>query len=1558
MTSVKEFLKAEENVRISSEKEVDHILHLAEIIEEIVMFDFSALSSLQPLMETALSKMIMWIKGEESAISVSLAVSEIYNEIQKNLQAHLRFWMKEKTDFFWQTMKIVSHELDSRVFHISQVEVEEVLESLSRFILSVTENKKSLNRSMQLLKNILTDWRDLNSPTLNHLKYLTEKFLRNLYEIVLLADSHVNTSFSIGHGVSTTSFSLLSNATFIYKVQELGKIVPNFFKDIQKLNSSSVDLLLQILFSLYQNTDLLLNAESNNTLLMFLYNTSKDISSFQTWSDFRDMDRVSDFLSETFDLLWNLTSKSLCEKLLTFYNYTEFQARSFVREGKKELQVVSNILSSLKTLFLDEDLEVAAFCYLENFFDISPECIVNNGCTGFYLSNITSVNDSAEVYNLLLPLDSVLYNITKLEDKGSVSSALHCTFTWLQTWTEIFEETSKILNLDSTFFAYLRNDLRNLSDSFLNTSHIELCNKTTMAIVEATSVMTLLKMILESPPSTEWKDFEAYLSIIQSFLENAIDDASLLKGNSSDDVLEMIEAVITELQQSVLKVVNRDFLNSWLNTFISGGSEEERSSSEFSIGNSLYTILKLSQKDLGFVLAEIKDTAAFLTYAPLDKYLVCASIFQNITKLFFDSTLKNINYSQVNFSSHIHSFLKSYSVIDGVEDCDGWIHGLHYLSEKYKSPSRLENARHILFLLKSLGNTETDAKLKNAVDFLNLIFNFMIPECSVTGSDVICVNIYFNVIARTLEVILPEFNVQNDTNVLEYIFTLLNNSGELIQMAVNNLVGHLQYTSNDTLFNHSVHGSNSTLRMFLNPFHSVLLSSIELLSEIQCLVKNKTFEMQESSSSPLDTEIDEKNISLLMEIFQTVISKLYKFNSNLPSELQGEYNTFLERLSEKAALHGKLVGKALKFFKSSSLTSFPIRDDREFLEHMITLVHNLKNMDIEFLIGQFKQAQRSLDNFFKNTKPLHIESSELGVLIDWWDEFENSSCNWNLTGLWHITQLFQEDLSDVEEVFHLLLDVISLMGRLAHGNITEALVEVYTFVLTQEAKMPVFTREEISNQVESLLMLLETLTDVPDEPAEASICFSAEFCWIPKTVTPQSDPTSKPCDFMQSNFSWNHNAVLHIVKELKLVTLNDSFSCTMEDFQTFITHNLTCFFHQIKEWNSIILKFSELHHINDSLLKELLAFWNELYLYAVPLQANNTNSTVNCSSTSKRKVALQIIETLSGMPAAEIEMSEYVLKQLNDLYGGLSWNRHSRISLIETVFPYVKNVTSEVSGLLDTEAVYSFLSVVQPLMTLSSVGNQAYSVLMVLSSLNGHNNISGNIENIWFPVVKSILDLLLNFNVKQSLAVIDQEFQLLRLANGQSSSVTLDVLIQQFNTSSVEAVLKKLEDIQEIMNSVLCECNNQNYSKVMQSLVLLMANEKSSDLLLVVKDIIDFLELFKNKTEEDYTGMLFFDDHLSREILNATYIANSVFQNFLFHMIGDLAVTKEALHANSTELQIVDFIDSFFDSAQYGNVSTLSQNRTLEIMQEMLQITLTYFTERNRNTIALVKDLR
>ncbi|NWT82032.1 ABCAD protein, partial [Lanius ludovicianus] len=617
------------------------------------------------------------------------------------------------------------------------------------------------------------------------------------------------------------------------------------------------------------------------------------------------------------------------------------------------------------------------------------------------------------------------------------------------------------------------------------------------------------------------------------------------------------------------------------------------------------------------------------------------------------------------------------------------------------------------------------------------------------------------------------------------------------------------------------------------------------------------------------------------------------------------------------------------------------------LKDMVALVQNIRNMDVEFLTSRFKQVQENLENFFKNIKPFSVENSELGTLTDWWDAFENISHYWNLTGVWQITQLFeQDDLYSAEDVFNLLFDVISLTERLAHSNVTEALTEIYAFILTQEEKMPMFTDEEFSNQVEGLLMLLEILEDISDEPGEASVCFSAAFCWTLTTAMPQSDPTVMPCDFGHSNSTLHYSAVIEVIKELKLITL-DSFVCSMEDFPMNITRNLTCFFHQIKEWNSILLKFSELHHINSSILKELLDFWNELSLYAVPLQVNNTH-TVNCSSTSKSQMALQIVETLSSISVSEMEMAKSLLEQLDDLYDGLSWNRQSRTS-IKSVLTNVKNMTREVSRLLNTEAVLSFLSVIQPLMTLSSVGNQTHAMLMTMSALSGNINESDNFENFWFPVVTSIENLLVNFSVRHLLVVIDQEYQLLKFATGQSSSMAPNVLLEQFKTSSVDAMSRNFEDIQDIVKSILCECNNKHYSKIMHALILLMTNQSSSnDLLLTVNNIIDFLELFQNKSKKDYTGVLFGDSHLSREKLNNIHAATSVLLNSLLHIIADLDVVEEALHTNNTELHMADLIDSFFYNAPYRGTSQ-SQNRTLEIMQEILQVMFQSTSEHDSN---------
>ncbi|KFV72038.1 hypothetical protein N307_13968, partial [Dryobates pubescens] len=94
----------------------------------------------QSLIENVLNNTIIWMKnfaeGKKSATNFSLAVSEIHNELHKNFQPLGK--MKEKTEFFWHIVKIVLSELDSGLSHLRQVEEEEVFETLSRIVLSIT----------------------------------------------------------------------------------------------------------------------------------------------------------------------------------------------------------------------------------------------------------------------------------------------------------------------------------------------------------------------------------------------------------------------------------------------------------------------------------------------------------------------------------------------------------------------------------------------------------------------------------------------------------------------------------------------------------------------------------------------------------------------------------------------------------------------------------------------------------------------------------------------------------------------------------------------------------------------------------------------------------------------------------------------------------------------------------------------------------------------------------------------------------------------------------------------------------------------------------------------------------------------------------------------------------------------------------------------------------------------------------------------------------------------------------------------------------------------------
>ncbi|KFU98471.1 hypothetical protein N339_02991, partial [Pterocles gutturalis] len=92
----------------------------------------------ESLKENVLNNTIIWMKkfadGKESSTNLSVAVSEFLNKLQRNFQPLQRFWMKEKTEVFWHIVKILFYKLHSRLSHMSEVEEEEVLVTLSRII--------------------------------------------------------------------------------------------------------------------------------------------------------------------------------------------------------------------------------------------------------------------------------------------------------------------------------------------------------------------------------------------------------------------------------------------------------------------------------------------------------------------------------------------------------------------------------------------------------------------------------------------------------------------------------------------------------------------------------------------------------------------------------------------------------------------------------------------------------------------------------------------------------------------------------------------------------------------------------------------------------------------------------------------------------------------------------------------------------------------------------------------------------------------------------------------------------------------------------------------------------------------------------------------------------------------------------------------------------------------------------------------------------------------------------------------------------------------------------
>lgn len=1003
-----------------------------------------------------------------------------------------------------------------------------------------------------------------------------------------------------------------------------------------------------------------------------------------------------------------------------------------------------------------------------------------------------------------------------------------------------------------------------------------------------------------------------------------------------------------------------NFLDSWIDIFTPVSSELEYKLCAF--GKSISNILTHCWEEFQTTFVLVREATELLNnISQKQNLLSCTEILQHVTKLKSGDVLSSQTSLWRWFPVLLKSLTHFENVTSSIKGCNAWMVIIKSLIEKY-SYSHFENAKDVLILLSSLGTFSKTDNIENIRDILHMTFKLAKYPClqNITTAHLItniakyyhCTSDCVSVVLEYLKLILPTFSDQDDLQIIDFILTLFNYTDGEIENTVQKLTGSYAPESNHTMFSEAPLNS-SAFPNFLQLFWS---SSVESLREIQTLLNKLSSENLQNGSFPWHSvlkalkSLQQYSLNFLKEHFQHLV---HYFKDTLLRSVLTVHNMIFHRMINLSNIDVELlIRDAFRMLRSYGLHSSPgVLGEGVFLKHLITLLQKTEHMDGGLLVEVLRELSKSLSSILVNVSAgQYAGSSELNKVARWFDSI--TSFPWNSTGMWRIMQLFQEaDLTEIMQIFHKLPEAVSLLERIVHKNITGALIDVYQFMLNQNTNMAGLSKEELFTGVNSFLELLDPETGITQESTNALRCLAAVICWNITTTT------SWACGLDVQNDSLSiHDMAADFHKQFTPKGLQRKLPCSKEHFLKEVTYKMACFLHQLEQWHPIISKFSKIYQGNSSVLNELLGLWNKLSNYAVT--ANSSNLT-HCILFGKKHTSLQLIEALSNMTSSEITAAKALFAQFADLYGDQNTDMESVVLRIKSIFTNLNIMTNHHLKANATEDNFmSFFSAILPLITLSPARNKTYMVLKALLTLARNGSLKDNLETLWLETEREIENLMSNFNIRHLLSVIDKEIQLLSTATGQNILMSLASILRSLNALFLETPLKNFEDILVLGEKRLSEYSNKYYSKIINALVPHMAGKKSpNEILQTIKDIPDFLGLLRNGTQED-DPISFITDFLSGKKLKNVQITHSILQNSLLNVIYDLA-SKEEFHFNDSNLQIMEFIDLFFDHTQYENYRkdiTPSQSRTMELIKEVLQVIFPSSTEHCRNKIFFLTE--
>nr|XP_009441009.4 ATP-binding cassette sub-family A member 13 isoform X3 [Pan troglodytes] len=1545
----KHLLMMEKKLHTLEDEQVNFLLSFVEFFEKLLLpnlFDSSivpSFHSLPSLTEDILNISSLWtnhlksLKRDPSATDAQKLL-EFGNEVIWKMQTLESHWIRKEPKNLLRFMELILFEINPKllelwVYGISKGKRAKLENFFTLLNFSVPENE-ILSTSFNFSQLFHSDWP--KSPAMNiDFVRLSGAIITSLHEFGFLEQEQISEALNTVYAIRNVSdlFSALSEP----QKQEVDEILTHIhLNDFQDKDSA---LLLQIYSSFYRYIYELLNIQSRGSSLTFLTQISKHILDIIKQFNFQNISKAFAFLFKTAEVLGGISNVSYCQQLLSIFNFLELQAQSFMSTEGQELEVIHTTLTGLKQLLIiDEDFRISLFQYMSQFFNSSVEDLLDNKCLISDNKHISSVNYStSEESSFVFPLAQIFSNLSANVSVFNKFMSIHCTISWLQMWTEIWETISQLFKFDMNVFTSLHHGFTQLLDELEDDVKVsKSCQGIFPTHNVARLILNLFKNVTQANDFHNWEDFLDLRDFLVA-LGNALVSVKKLNLEQVEKSLFTMEAALHQLKTFPFNAsTSREFLNSLLEVFI-----EFSSTSEYIVRNldSINDFLSNNLTNYGEkfenIITELREAIVFLRNVSHDRDLFsCADIFQNVTEFILEDGFLYVNTSQrmLRILDMLNSTFSSENTISSLKGCIVWldvINHLYLLSNSSFSQGHLQNI---------LGNfRDIENKMNSILKIVTGVLNIKKPLCSSNGSYINCVNIYLKDVTDFLNIVLTTVFEKEKKPKFEILLALLNDSTKQVRMSINNLTTDFDFASqsNWRYFTELILRPIEMSDEIPNQFQNIWLRLITLGKEFQKLVKGIYFNILENNSS--------SKTENLLNIFATspkekdvnsVGNSIYHLASYLAFSLSHDLQNSPKIIISPEIM--KVTGLGIQLIRDVFNSLMPVVHHTspqnagymQALKKVTSAMRTLKKADIDLLVDQLEQISVNLMDFFKNISSVGTGNLVVNLLVGLMEKFVDSSHSWNVNHLLQLSRLFPKDVVDaVIDVYYVLPHAVRLLQGVPGKNITEGLKDVYSFTLLHGITISNITKEDFAIVIKILLDTIELVSDKPEIISEALACFPVVWCWNHTNSGFRQNSKIDPCNvhgLMSSSF---YGKVASILDHFHLSPQGEDSPCSNESSRMEITRKVVCIIHELVDWNSILLELSEVFHVNISLVKTVQKFWHKILPF-VPPSINQTRDSISelCPSGSIKQVALQIIEKLKNVNFTKVTSGENILDKLSSLNKILNINEDTETSVQNIISSNLERTVQLISEDWSLEkSTHNLLSLFMMLQNANLTG----SSLEALSSFIEKSETPYNFEELWPEFQQIMKDLTQDFRIRHLLSEMNKGIKSINSVALQNITLQFAHFLEILDSPSLKT-LEIIEDFLLATKNWLQEYANEDYSRMIETLFIPVTNESSTeDIALLAKAIATFGGSLKNISREGNFDVAFLTHLLNQEQLTNFSVVQLLFENILINSINNLAGNSQeaAWNLNDTDLQIMNFINLILNHMQ----SETSRKRVLSL---------------------------